>query len=91
VGFRALDFMQPSLLLGSRRHLRPLEFAAQALMWATQPLFLGAAMRYRAIEADTVAAAMYGLARIGRRGVYRHEFDDMRALAATAVRERPKA
>jgi uncharacterized protein YbjT (DUF2867 family) len=90
VGFRALDFMQPSLLLGARRHLRPLEFAAQALMWAARPLFLGAAMRYRAIEADTVAAAMYGIARIGRRGVYRHQYDDMRALAAAATRERPK-
>lgn len=90
VGLRALDFMQPSLLLGSRRQLRPLEFAAQACMWAVRPLFLGAAMRYRAIEADTVAAAMYSVARIGRRGVYRHQYDDMRALAAAAVRERPR-
>jgi uncharacterized protein YbjT (DUF2867 family) len=91
LGFRALDFLQPSLLLGARRQLRPLEYAAQAFMWAARPLFLGAAMRYRAIEADTVAAAMYGVARIGRRGVYRHEYDDMRALAVAAVRERPRA
>jgi uncharacterized protein YbjT (DUF2867 family) len=90
VGFRALDFMQPSLLLGARRHLRPLEFVAQALMWAARPLFLGPAMRYRAIEADTVAAAMYGVARIGRRGVNRHQYDDMRALAAGAMRDRPR-
>jgi uncharacterized protein YbjT (DUF2867 family) len=89
-GFRALDIMQPSLLLGARRHLRPLEFAAQALMWAARPLFLGAAMRYRAIEADTVAAAMYGVARIGRRGVYRHQYDDMRSLAAAAMRDRAR-
>jgi len=91
VGFRALDFMQPSLLLGARRHLRPLEFAAQAFMWVARPLFLGAATRYRAIEADIVAAAMYGVARIGRRGVHRHQYDDMRPLAAAAVRERPRA
>jgi uncharacterized protein YbjT (DUF2867 family) len=90
VGFRALDFMQPSLLLGARRQLRPLEFAAQALMWATRPLFLGAAMRYRAIEADSVAAAMYAIARIGRRGVCRHQYDDMRALATAAMRDRPR-
>jgi uncharacterized protein YbjT (DUF2867 family) len=91
IGFRALDFMQPSLLLGARRQARPLEFVAQAFMWAARPLFLGATMRYRAIEADTVAAAMYGAARIGRRGIYRHQYDDMRALAAAATRERPRA
>jgi len=85
LGFRALDIMQPSMLLGARRELRPLEFAAQALMWVTRPLFLGAAMRYRAIEADTVAAAMYGLIRIGRRGLHRHQYDDMRSLAAAAA------
>jgi uncharacterized protein YbjT (DUF2867 family) len=91
LGFRALDFMQPSMLLGARRQLRPLEFAGQALMWAARPLFLGAATRYRAIEVDTVAAAMHGLARIGRRGINRHQYDDMRALAAAAVRERARS
>ncbi len=90
VGFRALDIMQPSLLLGARRHRRPLEWAAQAFMWAARPLFLGPALRYRAIEADTLAAAMYGAARIGRRGVYRHQYDDIQALAGAATRERTR-
>jgi uncharacterized protein YbjT (DUF2867 family) len=91
LGLRALDFMQPSLLLGARRHGRLFELGAQALMWAARPLFLGSAMRYRAIEADTVAAAMYAVARIGRRGVNRHQYDDMRALAAAAMRDRPRS
>jgi uncharacterized protein YbjT (DUF2867 family) len=90
LGFRALDLMQPSLLLGTRRQVRPLELASQALMWAARPLFFGGAARYRAIEADTVAAAMCSVARIGRRGVNRHQFDDMRALASAATRDRPR-
>jgi uncharacterized protein YbjT (DUF2867 family) len=83
--FRGLDIMQPSLLLGSRRSLRPLELIAQPVMMLVNPLLLGAASRFRAIDAGVVAAAMYGAARSGRRGVYRHTYDAMRALAQSAT------
>jgi len=83
---RALDIMAPSMLLGVRRNVRPLEQLAQGLIWLVNPLLLGGLAQYRGIAADTVAAAMLGAARGGRRGVNRYTFQDMRALAASAVR-----
>jgi uncharacterized protein YbjT (DUF2867 family) len=82
LAFRALDFMQPSMLFGTRRDLRPLEMLAQGLLWTLNPLLLGGAARFRGIAADTVAAAMLGAARSGRRGVNRYTYREMRSLAA---------
>src|SRR5579863_1775881 len=84
--FRALDILQPSLLLGSRRGLRPLELAAQVGMWLVNPLLLGGWARYRAIAATTVAAAMCGAAASGRRGVYRYSHDGIVSLAGNSSR-----
>ncbi len=84
--FRALDILQPSLLLGSRRGLRPLELAAQAGMWLVNPLLLGSWGRYRAIAATTVAAAMCGAAASGRRGVYRYTYDGIVTMAGNSSR-----
>lgn len=84
--FRALDILQPSLLLGSRRDLRPLELAAQVAMWLVNPLLLGSRSRYRAIAAATVAAAMCGAAASGRRGVYRYTYDAIVSMAGSNSR-----
>jgi uncharacterized protein YbjT (DUF2867 family) len=84
--FRALDIMQPSLLLGSRRELRPLELGAQVGMWLLNPLLLGNWARYRAIPAATVAGAMCGAAASGRRGVYRYGYDAIVSLAGSNSR-----
>jgi uncharacterized protein YbjT (DUF2867 family) len=84
--FRALDIMQPSLLLGSRRELRPLELGAQVGMWLLNPLLLGNSARYRAIPAATVAGAMCGAAASGRRGVYRYGYDAIVSLAGSNSR-----
>jgi uncharacterized protein YbjT (DUF2867 family) len=84
--FRALDIMQPSLLLGSRRELRPLELGAQVGMWLLNPLLLGNSARYRAIPAATVAGAMSGAAASGRRGVYRYGYDAIVSLAGSNSR-----
>jgi uncharacterized protein YbjT (DUF2867 family) len=80
--FRALDILSPSVLLGARRHMRPLELLAQGALWTVNPLILGSWSRYRGISADTVAAAMLGAARSARMGVNRYAYDGMRALAA---------
>jgi len=80
--FRALDILQPGLLLGSRREWRPLEAAAQLVMPAINPLLQGRFRSWRAVDARTVAAAMCGTARGGRRGVYRYTYAGLRALAA---------
>jgi uncharacterized protein YbjT (DUF2867 family) len=89
--FRSLDILQPSLLLGARREMRPLEFGAQLLMPLLNPLLLGAWSRYRAIPAATVAAAMCATAQSGRRGVYRYTYDGIVSLAGTGSRRRSDA
>lgn len=91
VNFRALDIMQPSLLLGARRNPRLLELAGQVAMRLLNPLLLGGWSRLRAIPAATVAAAMCGAALSGRRGTYRYTHDGMRQLADTGTRKRPAA
>ena len=81
--FRSLQLMQPSLLLGARRQWRPTEAAARVLMPLLNPLMLGAAERYRAIDAATVAAAMRAVGLTGRPGVHRHAWRALRSLART--------
>jgi uncharacterized protein YbjT (DUF2867 family) len=83
----ALDIMQPSVLLGLRRNVRPLEFLAQGVLWCLNPLLLGTLARYRGMAAGDVAAAMLGAARGGRRGVNRYNVSEMRALAAAGLRQ----
>lgn len=90
MGFRALDVLQPSVLLGARRAWRPLELLAQGLLWTFNPLLLGDAARFRGVPAGTVAAAMLGAARSGRLGLHRYAFRQIVALAAAAARDRAR-
>jgi hypothetical protein len=70
--------------------MRPLEFLASALMPLAAPLLRGKYAPYRAIAAGTVAAAMLGATRSGRRGVQRYTYDGIQALARlSAPRTRP--
>lgn len=67
LGFERVDFLQPGLLLGERTGaVRPGERIAQVLNPLLNPLLLGSLRRYRAIRAETVAAALAALA--GRAG-----------------------
>jgi len=79
--FPALDILQPSLLLGWRKELRLKELAAILCMPLINPFLTGTRSAYRAIPARTVAAAMVGATRSGRRGVYRYTYSGIRALA----------
>lgn len=76
--FRSLSIMQPSMLLGARRELRALELVAQPLMRVVSPLLPGKWSRFRAIDAAEVAAAMYGVGRSLRKGVYRYAYSDIK-------------
>ncbi len=89
--FRALDILQPSLLLGARRDLRVLELSAQVAMRLVNPLLLGRWTRFRAIPAATVAAAMCGAACSGRRGTYRYTYEGIRSVAGSNSRRRTDA
>lgn len=67
LGFERMDFLQPGLLLGERTGaVRPGERIAQVLNPLLNPLLFGSLRRYRAIRAETVAAALAALA--GRAG-----------------------
>jgi uncharacterized protein YbjT (DUF2867 family) len=83
MGFQSLDIMQPGLLLGWRGELRPAELLAMAFMPVANLFLTGTRMPYRSISARTVAAAMLGAARSGRRGVYRYTWQALNQLAAS--------
>jgi uncharacterized protein YbjT (DUF2867 family) len=81
LGFASLDILQPSALIGWRREPRLLELAGMAVAPLVNPFLTGKRLPLRAIPARTVAAAMVGAARSGRRGVYRYTYENIRALA----------
>jgi uncharacterized protein YbjT (DUF2867 family) len=92
VGFESLDILQPSMLLSWRAEMRPLELAGRLLMPLANPLLRGKYAPYRGIPANTVAAAMLGATRSGRRGVQRYTYEGIEALARlSAPRTRPLA
>jgi len=79
--FPSLDILQPSQLLGWRREPRFPEILGQAFLPLFNPFLTGAREQWRAISARTVARAMLGVARSGRRGVYRYTYSSIRELA----------
>jgi uncharacterized protein YbjT (DUF2867 family) len=81
LGFPSLDILQPSVLLGWRGEIRPLELAATLIMPAVNPFLTGKREPFRGIPARTVAAAMVGAARSGRRGVQRYTHSAIEALS----------
>jgi uncharacterized protein YbjT (DUF2867 family) len=76
----ALDILQPSVLLGWRGELRPLELAAALLMPLVNPLLVGTYAIYRGIPVRTLALAMLGASRSARRGVNRYSYAGILAL-----------
>jgi uncharacterized protein YbjT (DUF2867 family) len=81
LGFTSVDILQPSLLLGPRKQLRPLEITGRIFAPLINPLLTGAREGMRAIPAETVARAMLGAARLGRRGISRYLYADIRKLS----------
>lgn len=81
LGFISLDIMQPSMLLGSRKHMRPLEVLGSVFAPVVNPLLTGTREVYRAIPADTVAKAMLGASRRGGKGIYRYTYAAMNQLS----------
>jgi uncharacterized protein YbjT (DUF2867 family) len=81
VGFASLDILQPSLLLGWRGEIRPLELLGSVFMPLINPFLTGKREFFRAIPARTVAAAMAGVTRSGRRGVQRYTYSAIQSLS----------
>jgi len=81
VGFTSLDILQPSVLLGWRRDMRPLELLGRLAMPLVNPRRGGRYTDYRGIPARMVGRAMLGAMRSGRRGVQRYTWEGIQALA----------
>lgn len=70
--FEAVHIVRPSLLLGERGERRPAEKLGQLVAPLLTPLLSGPLKKYRAIDADEVAAALVTLARSPATGVHVH-------------------
>ena len=81
LGFASLDLLEPSLLLGWRGEIRPAELLGSVFMPLVNPFLTGKREPWRAISARTVAAAMVGALRSGRKGVQRYTYSGLQALA----------
>jgi len=88
LGFPSLDIIQPGPLLGMRRAMGPQDFLRLGTALMMSPFQVGAREPARAIAANTVAAAMLGAARSGRRGVYRYTYAGIQSLASSKAAPR---
>lgn len=58
IGFESMNIYRPSLLLGARNELRPLEKVSAVFLKILKPLMVGKLKKYKAIAANDVATAM---------------------------------
>jgi uncharacterized protein YbjT (DUF2867 family) len=80
-GFPSVDILQPSLLLGPRKQMRPVELLGAILAPVVNPFLTGTREAYRAIPAEVVAKGMLGAARRGGKGVFRYTHAAIRQLS----------
>lgn len=88
LGFMRCDFLHPGLLLGDREGpARPAEWLGQRLFPLLRPLMVGALQRYRAVDANSVAAALVAL--VGRQGhgVFVHNNGAIEEIASAHPRD----
>jgi uncharacterized protein YbjT (DUF2867 family) len=81
LGFASLDILQPGPLLGLRRETSLRDLVRTFGMPLLNPLLTGARESLRGISARTVARAMLGASRSGRRGVQRYAYAAIGTLA----------
>jgi uncharacterized protein YbjT (DUF2867 family) len=77
LGFRRLDLLQPSLLLGPRQDRRTGEAWGQRLAPWFNPLLAGGLRRYRAIPAEVVAGKVLRLLGLFEPGCFAHTYDQL--------------
>ncbi|MFE8703090.1 oxidoreductase [Cytobacillus sp. FJAT-54145] len=81
IPFETISIMRPSLLLGHRKEFRLGERVASVLSKPLSFLFLGPLKKYRAIEASTVALAMYKIAQSNKNGIKIYESEKIQKVA----------
>jgi uncharacterized protein YbjT (DUF2867 family) len=90
IGFNSLDMLQPALVLGWPREMRPADAMKRAVLPLVNPLLVGGRAARRGVPVKTAAAAMVGTLRSGRRGPQRYTYEGICALAQLKPR-RPAA
>lgn len=86
LGFVSLDILQPGALVGIRRETRPADLVALSRVALLTLTSFGERAAQRGVAARTVANAMLGAARSGRRGVYRYTYPGIAQLARSKFR-----
>jgi len=69
IPFESISIMRPSLLLGERKEFRFGEKAGELFFIIFPFLFIGPLKKYKAIQGRTVAAAMYKIAQMDKKGI----------------------
>ena len=80
VGFNSLHIFRPSMLLGNRKEFRFAENIFQGVFKTLSVVLLGSFKKYRAIQGETVAAAMVNAAKQEVEGKFIYEYDAMELL-----------
>lgn len=81
LSFDALLILQPSLLLGERDEFRFGEKISSIIFPLLHPLLVGPLKKYKGIHAEKVAAAMYKIAQMNKKGVLIIPSDKIAELA----------
>ena len=81
LGFAALEILQPAMVLGWPPEMRAADLVRRAAMPLLNPFLVGERMVRRGIPVATLAAAMVGTLRAGRRGPMRYTYEGIGALA----------
>ncbi len=81
IPFQRLSIFQPSLLLGKREEHRPTEAFAQRTSKALRFALQGGLKKYRPIQANTVAQAMFQVAQQPQTGINTYTSNQIEALA----------
>lgn len=81
LGFERVGILRPSYLLGAREEFRPAERLGQYAARLIDPVLKGKLARYRAVNADTVAAAMIGFDLTKSKNSHVIEGNEIRHLA----------
>ena len=85
LGLRRLDVVRPGLLRGPREESRPLERAGMIAAPLLDLFLHGKHRKYRSMPVDTLADAIFALAREKAPGRFVHEYDSMRYALRRAV------
>lgn len=77
MNFQSFHAFRPSMLLGNRKEFRFAESIAKKVMSALSVLFVGRLKKYKGIGDLVVAKAMVASAKLGKKGIFVHHYEDM--------------